>query len=348
MLTHETKSDRAAQKSRNKLLRVGFVGCGAHATMNLYPSLAFAPIDLVSVCDLDASRAEKARRTYGAEKSFTSLQDLLAGPELDAIVVCGPPELHQFAAIEALDKGLHVFVEKPPAPDLRGAIDIETAAQQNDRFCSVGFMKRFALRYLQAKDIMSTPAFGKVTQLTVKCSHWHAPNLEWMLTFMTIHLFDLVHSFVGPLARITFEQSESGGQHSFSVAGRSASGTLVTMVTSGQEPRMKEHVEIVGEGELVIIDNVVELEYHRRVEPTRNFVSSIHDIQVVRPDFAIPNAHQSTLFLQGYAGQMIDFATSLLNGKSPAVTIADGVAAMRLVELFRGNTSGTYNKEEWS
>lgn len=348
MLMREAQGAGSREETPDRELRVGFVGCGAHATMNLYPSLAFSPVQLVAVCDMDEERMDKVRRTYGADEGFTAVADMLDGPELDAVLVCGPPELHVEAAIQALNRGLHVFIEKPPAPDLKGALAIQEAANHNDRYCTVGFMKRFALRYLQAKDIMATSAFGETTQLSIKYSHWHAPNLEWMLTFMTVHLFDLMRFFVGDIERISFERNDTGGQHSFSIAGRATSGALLTLTTSGQEPRIKEHVEIVGEGELIVVDNVIELEYHRRVAPHRNFTSSIHDIQLVRPDFAIPNAHQNTLFLQGYAGIMVDFATSLARGLKPAVTIEDGVAAMRLVDLFLNNPPGAYTQEDWA
>lgn len=347
MLMKESAESESAKIAPTRELRVGFVGCGAHATMNLYPSLAFAPIRLVSVCDVNESRVQAAKRTFGAEEAFTSFDALLAGPELDAVFVCGPPELHEQAAMASLDRGCHVFVEKPPAQDLRGAVEIQTAAHRNGRFCGVGFMKRFALRYLQAKEIMGTEAFGKTTQLSVKYSHWHSPNLEWMLTFMTVHLFDLIRYFVGDLERLRVERAETGGQYSFSVAGLAQSGALLSLTTSSQEPRVKEYVSITGEGEVIVVDNVVDLEYHRRVEPNRHFVSSVRDIQIVRPDFAIPNAHQNTLFLQGYAGQIVDFAQSVLAGRSPAVTIDDGVSAMRFVDLFLRKPSGLYTVDDW-
>ena len=323
-------------------LRIGFIGCGAHALMNLYPALMYAPIRLVSICDRDAERLEVAQRHYAVEAAFASMDSFFDGPPLDAVFVCGPPELHQEAAIRAMDRGLRAFVEKPPAPDLKGALDLQRAAESNGVHCGVGFMKRFALRYVQAKRIMATEAFGKTTQVSIKYAHWNSPNLKWMLTYMTVHLFDLARFFAGDFERITIEASETGGQHSFSVAGRSKSGILVTLVTSSHEPRVKETVEIVGEGEMISVRNVVDLEYHRHVEPGRNFDPELRDVDLLRPNFAIPSTMESTLFLQGYAGQMINFAEALLEGREPSVTIADGVEAMRFADLFANAVSGTF------
>lgn len=329
-------------------LRIGFVGCGAHATMNLYPAIQFAPMHLVSLCDANGERRERVRTRFGAEAGFESVDGLLAGPELDALLVCGPPELHQEASIKALDAGLHVFVEKPPAKDLAGALAVRDAARRNGRHCMVGFMKRFALRYQQAREISMSRVFGRITQVSVKHAHWNVPDLHWMLTYMSVHALDLVRFFAGELARFNVEHLEISGQHSFSCSAVARSGTLVSLCMSSQEPRVKEQVEIVGEGELIVVRNLVELEYHRRVSPTRLFTSDIHDVELLRPDFAIPNRDQNTLYLQGYAGELIEFAQACLEGRAPAVTIDDGVTALRLAELLGSVRSGTFDIESES
>ncbi len=329
-------------------VRIGAVGCGAHATGTLLPALQYAPVDLVAVCDRDSDRAEHARRHFGAATAFTSFDDMLQNAELDAVLVCGPPELHLRVALQALEQGLHVFVEKPPAPDLGGALELRRVAQATGRLCGVGFMKRSALRYGQARTIASTESFGALTQLTIKYSHWPTPNLDWMLKFMTIHVCDLVRFFAGDLERITIETSKRDNQFNYSMVGRSKSGCLVSLITNSQEPRIKERVELVGEGELVIVDNVVELQYFRKVDPSRNFTSDLYDLQVIRPDFAIPSHAQSSLFLQGYAGELIDFAEAIQHRRAPVASIHDGVMAMRFVELLRNHTSGTFFVGDWS
>lgn len=327
-------------------LRVGFVGCGQHATMYLLPSLYYAPIRLISVCDANADRRELVKRRFGAEAAFASVNELLGGPSVDAIMVCGPPDLHRTAAVAALDAGLDVFIEKPPANDLAGALEILNATQRNSRRCMVGFMKRFALRYQQAREIAASRAFGKLTHGSIKYAHWNCPDLHWMLVFMTVHALDLMRFFAGEPARMSIERNETAGQFTFSIQAVARSGALVTLVTSSQEPRVKEHVELTGEGEVVVVRNVIELEYHRRVSPTRLFTSDLHDVQLLRPDFAIPNPEQNTLFLQGYAGEIQEFARACLEDRAPSVTISDGVAAMRLAEILADGRTGVIDLAE--
>ncbi|NUM54897.1 MAG: Gfo/Idh/MocA family oxidoreductase [Candidatus Hydrogenedentes bacterium] len=327
-------------------LRVGLVGCGQHALMYLLPALHYAPIQLVSVCDTNAERRLRAKRQFGAEADFEGIGAMLRGPTIDAVIACGPPDMHRAAAIAAMDAGLNVFVEKPPANDLAGAMQIAEASRANGRHCMVGFMKRFALRYRQARELAQRRAFGKTTHVSIKYAHWNCPDLHWMLVYMTVHTLDLMRFFAGELARMSIERAETAGQFTFTVQAVSASGTLVSLVTSSQEPRVKEHVEITGEGEVVVVRNVIELEYHRRVSPTKLFTSDLHDVQLLRPDFAIPNPEQNTLFLQGYAGEMQEFASACIEERAPSVTIADGVQAMRLAQLLARNTTGSFDLME--
>ena len=329
-------------------IRIGLIGCGAHAIANILPALQYAPMDVVAMCDRDHNRVDRAKRHFGASAAYTSIDDMLREAAMDAVIVCGPPELHLRAALQALDYDLHVFVEKPPAPDLNGALELRRVALTHERICAVGFMKRCALRYTQARAIAATEAFGRLTQVSIKYSHWPTPNLDWMLKFMTVHVCDLVRFFAGDLERITIETAERNGQYSFSMVGRSKTGCLVSLVTGSQEPRIKERVELVGEGELVVVDNVVDLQYFRHVDPSRNFSGDIYDIQVIRPDFAIPSQAQSSLFLQGYAGEFIDFAQAIQQGRAPIATIDDGVMAMRLVDLLGNHTSGTFTVGDWT
>ena len=52
-------------------LRIGFIGCGRHATKALYPSLRYAGIDLAAVCDIDENAARRNARWFGAERTYT-------------------------------------------------------------------------------------------------------------------------------------------------------------------------------------------------------------------------------------------------------------------------------------
>src|SRR5688572_9114429 len=100
-------------------VRVGFIGAGWWATANHMPLLAARDdVELAAVCRLGRTELEAVQRRFGFGFATEDYRDLLDQP-LDAVVVSSPHGLHYEHARAALERGLHVMVEKPMA--LRGA-----------------------------------------------------------------------------------------------------------------------------------------------------------------------------------------------------------------------------------
>ncbi|NPV53901.1 MAG: Gfo/Idh/MocA family oxidoreductase [Firmicutes bacterium] len=95
-------------------LRVGVVGLG-RSGMELHCdplSKMEDQYELVAVCDQSEKRLEIARQSFGV-KTFTNYADLLSEPGIDLVVICTPPNYHSSMAIQAMEAGKHVVVEKP-------------------------------------------------------------------------------------------------------------------------------------------------------------------------------------------------------------------------------------------
>ncbi len=328
-----------------ELLRVGFVGCGSHATMSIMPSLRFAPIELISVCDLDTERAEYAARVFGAKRIEPSYQSLVEKDDIDAVFVVGPSKMHTKVAIAAMQAGKHVFSEKPPGENLEAALEMQKVSRDTGRYCMIAFMKRFGTTYKKAKELMSEEFFGRPSQIMARYAHWHQNTLRDHLIYMSVHLIDLARFFMGDYVRLSAEKNVLDGQHSFSISARFASGAVGSIISSTQQPRVQERVEISGERALIVVDNIVNLEVHRSgcngIDPG----FKLSDIQIYRPDFSIPCPDQNSLWFQGYAGEIINFSEAILAGHAPSVTIDDGVAAMRVVDWLERGAEGALELE---
>jgi len=100
----ETMADR---------LRLGFIGCGSHSSRTLQPNARLVDqIELVGMCDLDATKAQAAALRWGTA-AYDDVEVMLAEAAPDAVVVVGPPTMMQPLTKEMLGRGLHVFTEKP-------------------------------------------------------------------------------------------------------------------------------------------------------------------------------------------------------------------------------------------
>ena len=105
-------------------LRLGLVGCGRLAELGYVPAAEGAPgIRFVAVADPDRTRRGVVAAKLGAS-GHARVGELLAAGPLDGLVVCTPAEQHEEVAAMAAQAGLTALVEKPPAPDAQGALQI--------------------------------------------------------------------------------------------------------------------------------------------------------------------------------------------------------------------------------
>jgi predicted dehydrogenase len=328
-------------------LRVGFIGCGAQASHAIWPCLRYAPVEVAWACDLDAQRAEQNRRAFGAERATTDLREVLGDDSVEAVFLIGPPAMQHELGLEVLDAGKHLFIEKPPGETHAHALELEAASRRAGVQCQVGFQKRFALAYGMAREIASRPEFGGVRLCKLNYSHCRFPSRwehlsDWRahLIYMSVHPLDLVRFFMGdPVAAHLLKRTASDGRNTCTLTLQYESGASALLNMSACDPLVQEWVELSGANQLIAVHNLVELKHW--LEPDAD-IAALHDdaIHVWHPEFTIPYGQADSLRLQGYAGQVIEFAEGLLEGRSISPSIADGVAAMRFVEFIEQADEG--------
>jgi len=75
-------------------IRLGFIGCGGHASKNLYPCIPMIDqIDLVATCDLDEEKAKRNCRRFGAKAWYTDYERMIKEQQPDAVAIVGPPAM---------------------------------------------------------------------------------------------------------------------------------------------------------------------------------------------------------------------------------------------------------------
>lgn len=117
--------------------RVGLLGAGWIAADHVAALAKHDDVELVAVCDLDRARAERLAPT-GASL-YERWQELLERERPDAVWVCLPPLAHRAPTVAALERGIHVYLEKPIARTLDDAAAIVDAAARSDAVCAVGY-----------------------------------------------------------------------------------------------------------------------------------------------------------------------------------------------------------------
>jgi len=120
-------------------VRVGVIGAGWIAEEHVAILRRLDGVELVAVCDVDEARA---RELGGDASPYTDWRELLDEESPDAVFVCTPPMLHREMTVEALGRGIHVYLEKPVARGLEDARSIVDAAAVSDAVCAVGYQWR--------------------------------------------------------------------------------------------------------------------------------------------------------------------------------------------------------------
>lgn len=319
-----------------RAVRFAMIGAGGHSSESIYPALRFTNLHLVAVADLDEQRAQTIGGRFGNPRIYTDYQKMLADEELDAVGVVGPPKLHHQAGLAVLQSGRHLFTEKPPAPDLAGARELQAMAAKQGVLAMTGFMKRHAATYVRAKEISQRPEFGRRTVLRLNYSHWNVELLSHLI-YMSVHPLDLARYFMGDVAAGTVAKRDIGGNHVLALLLQHTDGGISQVTLSAHEPRVQESVELAGESALIQVHNLVELRYLPRTDRGHGSLPDGTKASVWYPEITIPGHEANNHILQGYAGELQHFAEAVANQTSLSElsgSIDDGVEAMRLVHAL--------------
>lgn len=145
-------------------LRVGIIGTGWIAAAHLQSYLAMPDVDVVAGADLVPGKADAFFKAHGLEgvRTYLSHKDMLDNEELDAVSVCTYNTTHAECTIYALEKGVHVLLEKPMTVTLDEAVAVCRAEKRSGKVLSIGFQPRFDPNMRKIKEIVQSGLLGEV------------------------------------------------------------------------------------------------------------------------------------------------------------------------------------------
>jgi myo-inositol 2-dehydrogenase/D-chiro-inositol 1-dehydrogenase len=182
-------------------LRIGMIGPGRMGLTHIeriHSVISGGRVTAVS--DINPAQAEKVAADIGAT-AFASSAELIASPDVDAVMICSFGPAHEPDVIAAIEAGKPVFCEKPLTPTAEAAERI-MAAEQNAgrRLVTVGFVRRFDRGYAEMRSVIDSGELGEV--LMVHCAHRNPTVPEqytWDMAIndTAIHEVDLMRFLLG-------------------------------------------------------------------------------------------------------------------------------------------------------
>lgn len=143
--------------------RVAVVGAGWWATYTHIPALqAHAGVGEIVLCDADAGKLDAAAETYQIEKTYTSLDAMLATEELDGAIIATNHASHYKLAKACLEKGLHVMIEKPMTLYARDARELIDLAQRHNRQIVMGYPYHFTDYVNRVRSVIQSGELGAI------------------------------------------------------------------------------------------------------------------------------------------------------------------------------------------
>lgn len=142
-------------------LRVAIVGCGNVSKRHFAAASENENSILVACCDNVPEKADNMAENYNI-KAYYSFDEMMNGADFDVLHICTPHYLHHIMALAAMEKGKHVFCEKPLAIHYADALKMCECAKKNDVYLAACFQNRYNLSSQYIKDIVKSEKLGKI------------------------------------------------------------------------------------------------------------------------------------------------------------------------------------------
>ena len=149
-------------------VRLGVVGAGNVADLNVAGYLDHPRCDVVAVCDVDAELAGAAARRWDVAKVYADFDDLLDDDDVDAVEVLTPTHLHHAHVLAALRAGKHVSVQKPLANSVPEARELARVAAETGLVLRVSECFRHYPPLERARELVESGVIGRVIGVRVK------------------------------------------------------------------------------------------------------------------------------------------------------------------------------------
>jgi len=155
-------------------LRVGIIGCGSMGEAHARCLRDIEGVELASFCDVEESRARKLKEKFNGADATVDAEQVLRDDAIDVVYICTHHDTHAGLAIEAIEHGKHVFMEKPLALNIEDAIKVGMALKRKPVSFMVGFKLRFNPSVEKTRAFINRPilSIGQVADDRWPDSFW--------------------------------------------------------------------------------------------------------------------------------------------------------------------------------
>jgi myo-inositol 2-dehydrogenase/D-chiro-inositol 1-dehydrogenase len=325
------------------MIRFGVLGAGFIGSVHAGNIAANPRASLISVYDIDETKARMLGDKHGARIN-TSAEQLLAEPEIDAVVIASSTPTHVLYLKAAAQAGKAILCEKPISLDFEEASEIHGIVERTQVPVMVGFNRRFDGNYSALKDAVTAGSIGRVEIIQVTHRGPQLPSIDYLKVSggqfrdSGVHFYDLVRWLIDedPIEVFVFGSclvepsiAAFGDTDTSIISLRFSSGALCQINFSRRTAYgYEDRVEVFGS------EGMVESQRQRRGE-----VALYKGEQII-----LDGLHHGWFerTKDTYRLEIDAFITALEERKMPSPSLTDGLKAQAIAEAATEsyNTSG--------
>lgn len=209
------------------MINWGIIGCGNVTEVKSGPAFNRVPGSrLLAVMRRDKSLAEDYARRHNVPKVYETASDLINDPEINAVYVATPPGSHKEYALQTIEAGKPVYIEKPMALNWGECVIINEAAEKKNIPVFVAYYRRTLPGFLKVKELVETGTIGNVLYVNIRL--FNSPsedeksgNLSWRVLpeisggghffDLASHQLDWLDFLLGPVEKVKSIVMNHGG-----------------------------------------------------------------------------------------------------------------------------------------
>lgn len=321
-------------------LRVGVVGTGwvANQHVSAYRRVANELVDVVAACDPRADVLEDFATRHRIPQRFVSAAELVASSEVDALVLLTPPSVRGEIIFPAIERGIHLLIEKPFGTTGANAVRYTEAAEAGGITLAVGQNFRWfpeyqwlfqrlhcgdtgSLSYIEARSFQNRPQTPGV---------WRAQERKLEMAIYSVHLIDRLQWIAGsdPVAVSALTRRAPGsdlpGEQFSSVLIEFADGFLGHMTSTWLSKGLYAND--------FRVDTSTGSVHVRRDLPMHGDATAVAEFNGEREETVFPDSRENPQGILSYGYSMREFATAVHEGREPIHSGRDNLKTMGIME----------------
>jgi len=268
----------------------------------------------------------------GIPHCIADYQEILADPEIDAVLICSSTDTHAPISLEAIAAGKHVFCEKPVSQDLAQTLAVKEALAVSPVKYQVGFNRRFDHNFRAVRQAVTDGHVGDLHIVKITSRDPGAPPISYvkvsggMFMDMTIHDFDMLRYITGSEVESIFVQAANlvdpaigkAGDIDTAIISFTMKNGALAVIDNSREAAYgyDQRVEVFGSAGQVAITNDT---------PSTAVISTAKGVTAEKPLYFFLER-----YMDSFAQEMKDFVDAITNDTPVPVDIEDGLQAIRL------------------